>query len=122
MTSKDQTHIDPDIQLRARELRKEPTAAEKKLWRRLRDEQIPGCKFRRQQPIGRFIVDFFCSESRLVVEIDGDTHAEQESYDASRTEWLTKKGYRVIRFANADVLYRLNAVLEVILEECQRNE
>jgi len=78
-----------------------------------------GLKFRRQQPIGRFIVDFFCPAAKVVVEIDGDSHAEQEQHDASRTNWLEKEGYHVVRILNSDVRRRLNLVLYKIAEECR---
>jgi very-short-patch-repair endonuclease len=122
MNDNQQRGFDRETPARARRLRREATAAEKKLWRRLRNEQIPGFKFRRQQPIGRFIVDFFCPDAKMIVEIDGDTHAGQEAYDASRTGWLTKQGYRVIRFVNADVLHHLDTVLETIFEECRKKK
>ena len=72
--------------------------------------------FRRQHPIWRFIADFYCASARLIIEIDGDTHAEpgQLEYDAARTNWLETRGYRVIRFTNAQVLNELGAVLIVI--------
>jgi len=67
-------------------------------------------------------VDFFCPDAKMIIEIDGDTHAEQEAYDASRTGWLTKQGYQVLRFVNADVLHHLDTVLEAILEECRKKK
>ncbi len=100
---------------RARQLRRPMTPAEKKLWWRLSAGKLGGFKFRRQHPIGAYIVDFCCMERRLVVELDGDTHAEREAYDASRTEWLNAQGYRVVRFTNADVHERLPAVLDAVL-------
>jgi len=114
-----QHRIHPEIQQRALELRKSQTPAEQKLWNVLRDRRLCGYKFRRQTPISRFIVDFYCHEARLVVEVDGDVHAGQVEYDAERTEWLEAYGYRVIRVTNQDVLYRLNDVLEFVLEACK---
>src|SRR5437867_5409420 len=73
----------------AKRLRRNDTDAERKLWMRLRDRQMNGAKFRRQQPIGRYIVDFFCSEQRLVIEIDGGHQADQIQADQRRTEYLT---------------------------------
>ena len=100
---------------RARELRREPTDAERALWRHLRRRQINGHKFRRQQAIGRFIVDFVCLEKRLVVEVDGGQHSEgQARYDDRRTSWLRSEGYRVLRFWNGDVLREPEGVFEVI--------
>jgi very-short-patch-repair endonuclease len=119
MTTEKQHRIYPPILARARELRQPQTPAESKLWARLRNSQL-GFKFRRQHPIDRFIVDFYCAACRLVVEIDGDSHAQQIEYDAARTDWLNERGYRVIRFANRDVYQNLDAVLEVILGECQK--
>ena len=118
MTSK-RHRIYPPILANARELRQPQTPAESKLWARLRNRQLGGFKFRRQHPIGRFIVDFYCAATRLVIEIDGDSHAEQVEYDQARTAWLSEQGYRVIRFRNQDVYRRVDEVLEAILVECQ---
>lgn len=92
------------------------TDAERVLWRELRSRQISGYKFRRQQPLGRFITDFVCFEKRLVIELDGGQHAEAEqlSYDAERSVWLEQNGYRVLRFWNHDVLQRLETVKQAI--------
>jgi len=73
-------------------------------------------KFRRQVPIGCFIVDFYCAELRLVIEIDGGSPLDQEEYDTNRTHWLESCGYHVIRFTNDDVRMNLNQVIESILE------
>jgi very-short-patch-repair endonuclease len=111
------------MQARARELRHEMTPAERKLWQRIRDGQLDGgvgynAHIRKQHAVGPFIVDFFCAKSKLVIEIDGDTHAEQVEYDPERTRWLNEqKHYRVIRFANDDVLHNLDAVVEKIRQE-----
>ncbi|MCC7355220.1 MAG: DUF559 domain-containing protein [Anaerolineae bacterium] len=113
-------HNHPAILARARELRRPQTPAESRLWARLRNGQLGGFKFRRQHPLGRFIVDFCCVACRLVVEIDGDSHSEQVAYDAARTERIRENGYRVIRFSNRDIEHRLAAVLEVILAECRK--
>ena len=97
-------------------MRQALTPAEQRLWRRLRRRQLNGAHFRRQQPIGPFIVDFCCIQARLVIEVDGHTHAAQREYDAERTRWLSgQRGYRVLRFTNADVEYNLDAVVESIL-------
>jgi len=105
------------MQARARELRRDMTPAEKKLWQRIRNGQLDGAHFRRQHAVGRFIVDFFCAQARLVIEIDGDIHADQLEYDAERTRWLNEqKHYRVIRFTNHDIHHNLDAVLEKIRE------
>jgi very-short-patch-repair endonuclease len=105
------------MQTRARELRRAMTPAEKKLWQRIRYGQLGGAHFRKQHAVGHYIVDFFCAKAKLVVEIDGDTHAEQVEYDAERTEWLNEqKQYRVIRFWNNEVLHDIDAVLAKIAE------
>jgi very-short-patch-repair endonuclease len=113
-------HIHPSLLARARELRQPQTPAEQRLWAALRNRHLEGFKFRRQHPIGRFIVDFYCYECALVVEIDGDSHVAQMEYDQARTEWLSDRGNRVLRFTNQDVERRLDAVLEAIWEECRR--
>lgn len=99
----------------ARRLRGNQTDAERKLWFHLRFRQLGGYKFRRQQIIGRYIVDFVCCEKRLVVEVDGGQHALQEERDAHRTAWLGSQGFRVVRFWNNDVLCHVEAVCEEIL-------
>ena len=97
----------------ARELRRGQTDAERKLWARLRDRQM-GVKFRRQHPIGPYIVDFCCPERRLVVELDGGHHARQREHDARRTEFLAANGYHLLRFWNVDVFANLDGILERI--------
>ncbi len=99
---------------KARALRNSPTEAEWALWRHLRLRQMDGCKFRRQQPLGRYIVDFVCQEERLVVELDWGQHAEKVAADAARTAWLEAQGFRLIRFWNQDVLQKMPAVRENI--------
>jgi very-short-patch-repair endonuclease len=91
------------------------TDAERRLWTRLRAHRLQGLSFRRQTPIGPFIVDFVCQEGRLIVEIDGGQHAESNS-DAARDQWLTSKGYRILRFWNSDVLTNCSAVLQAIVD------
>ena len=90
------------------------TDAERLLWSGLRDRRLLGLKFRRQAPIGRFIVDFVCPEKRLIVEIDGGHHQEQRMSDASRTAWLSSRGFRVIRYWNNEVLEDIDSVMESI--------
>ncbi len=102
------------IQQRARELRKDLTPAERKLWQYLRNDQL-GARFRKQYAVDTFIVDFFCAKSKLVIEVDGDSHAEQREYDAARTKWLSEQHhYRVLRFTNREVLTNIEAVVEAI--------
>jgi very-short-patch-repair endonuclease len=110
--------IPPEILQNARNLREMQTSAETKLWTILRNLQLDGYKFRRQKPIGRFIVDFFCNDAKLVIEIDGDTHAGREGYDINRTKWLENEGYQVIRFTNDDISTNLENVAREILKQC----
>jgi very-short-patch-repair endonuclease len=91
------------------------TDAEGNLWAALRAHRLNGLSFRRQTPIGRFIVDFVCQEHRLVIEVDGGQHAESKT-DAARDRWLAEKGYRVLRFWNLDVFETLDGVLQAILD------
>ena len=103
---------------RARKLRREATPAERLLWSRLRRKQL-GVKFRRQVPLGPYIVDFLCCERRLIVEIDGSQHQQgaQRRHDQTRTAWLEAQGYRVLRFWNNQVLGDLEGVLARIWAE-----
>ncbi len=116
------THTDRDvyheIKLRAKHMRQNPTVAENILWRRLRRKQVGGFSFRRQHPIGRFIVDFYCAKARLVIEVDGEIHdgSEQAEYDASRQEFLEGLDLKVLRFDNAQVYQATDAVIEAIAE------
>ena len=98
----------------AKSLRSNQTDAEQRLWYHLRAHRFMGLKFRRQKPMGRYIVDFVCIERRLIIEIDGGQHAEQVVYDRQRDEWLGSQGYAVLRFWNNDVMQRLDSVLERI--------
>ena len=99
----------------ARELRPNQTEAEARLWRVLRDRQLVGAKFRRQAPLGPYIADFACLAAKLIVELDGGQHADNEEADAERTTWLVGRGFRVLRFWNNDVLANSDGVLEEIL-------
>ena len=105
---------------RARELRRDMTPQERKLWRHLRGKQLYGLRFRRQHPIIPFIVDFYCHAHKLVVEIDGPSHYEpdQQGRDRARTEWLVQKGMRVVRFTNRDVDRSIDGVLQEIARRC----
>jgi len=113
--------IYPPVLLRSRELRHPQTTAEATLWRNLRDRNL-GYKFRRQHPIDRFIVDFYCAEAKLCIEIDGSSHfeIEQEEYDEVRTEFLESLGYRVIRFTNNDVRYNIHSVVNEIVRAVEK--
>lgn len=108
--------------INARRMRKNLTDAEKKLWRYLRLRNIGGNKFRRQQSIGKCIVDFVCLEKKLIVEVDGGQHSENVAYDSERTTWLESEGYRVLRFWNNEVLEDVEAVLEVIVMALNESE
>ncbi|OGB90346.1 MAG: hypothetical protein A3H39_09345 [candidate division NC10 bacterium RIFCSPLOWO2_02_FULL_66_22] len=105
---------------RPRALRKNPTEAERSLWKHLRLRQLEGEKLRRQQPLGRYVVDFVCLEKRLIVELDGGQHAEQVASDAERTAWLESQGFRVVRFWNHHVLNDIEAVKEAIRDALLR--
>jgi len=102
----------------AKKLRKEVAPAEAILWKELRGRRFAGFKFRRQQPIDQYIVDFFCASTRLVIELDGNSHLERNEYDALRTEHLKNEGLRVIRFWNTMVYDDLDTVLGVIWDLC----
>ena len=97
----------------ARELRKETTEAEKILWAALRNRQLNNLKFRRQHPIMSYVVDFYCAQAALIVELDGSIHndIDQKAYDKARQEELEEIGYRVIRFSNTQIEKDLNYVL-----------
>ncbi len=105
---------------RARAMRRESAPAEQILWFCLRDRRLNGYKFRRQLAVGPFIADFYCASCRLIVELDGDSHANRAAYDEDRTKWLNEHGHAVVRFPNADVFDHLDAVLELLLSECER--
>ncbi len=100
----------------SRYLRRNQTDAEEALWARLRNRQLEGARFRRQHPIGPYIVDFVNLAAKLVIELDGGQHnvSPTAERDAERTAWLNSEGYRVLRFWNNDVLSNIDGVLEVI--------
>src|SRR5688572_19212850 len=99
---------------KARKLRRDSTDAEKRLWNRLRDRQLDGEKFRRQHPFPPYILDFFCEERMLAIELDGGQHnePEEQAYDQQRTDYLEKNGVKVIRFWNNEVMQNIEGVLE----------
>ena len=103
------------LQTFARKLRAAPTDAEVIVWRQLRAHRFAGHKFKRQQPIGNYIVDFVCFEAKLIVEVDGGQHNESAA-DKLRDAWLGSQGFVVLRFWNNDVLQNLEGVLMRILE------
>jgi very-short-patch-repair endonuclease len=102
----------------ARRLRRDATEVEKRLWRALR-ESLPEHRFRRQDPIGVSIVDFACPARKLAIELDGGQHAIQQEADAARTREIARRGYRVIRFWNNDVMDNLAGVLQAIQQELE---
>jgi very-short-patch-repair endonuclease len=99
----------------ARNLRDKQTDAERNLWSKLRRSQLNGVKFRRQQPVGDYIVDFISFEKRLIIEIDGSQHIESTMNDSVRTEYLESQGYQVIRFWNTDIMQNIEDVIDEIL-------
>lgn len=101
-------------------MRKAPTDAEALLWAELRKRQLGELKFRRQRIIGYFIVDFCCPRARLVIEVDGDVHEEQEDYDQERDQVLSELGYAVVRFTNQDVEEDASLVAAGIYDLCMR--
>src|SRR5262245_23799079 len=101
---------------RARALRRSMTDAERRLWLRLKERQVNNARFRRQAPIGPYIVDFVCFDVKLVVEADGGQHADALSYDSKRDTWLVAQGFRVLRFWNNDVLRNTDGVVERVSE------
>ena len=104
----------------ARTLRRQQSDAEGRLWGHLRARQLSGVKFRRQQPLGSYVVDFCALDPKLVIEVDGGQHMERAAQDAERSSYLRRSGYTVMRFWNDDVLQRTEAVLEQIQQEIER--
>jgi very-short-patch-repair endonuclease len=102
----------------AKTLRKNSTRAERLLWRNLRAKQMRRFKFRRQEPIGDYIVDFVCFEKRLVIEVDGSQHMVDVARDKAREKWLQSQGFVILRFWNNEVLMNLEGVLETIRLTC----
>ena len=112
--------IHPILRQFARDLRQPQTSAEAMLWRHLRNRNL-GYKSRRQHPLEVFIIDFYCAEAKLLIEIDGESHFRkgQKEYDKARTEYLESLGYEVIRFTNNDIRYDINSVVTGIMEKVQ---
>ena len=100
----------------ARHLRKNLTDAERRLWLRLRQRQLHGFRFRRQVPLGPYVVDFACLAEKLVIEVAGGQHGNRIGRDETRTAWLAASGFRVLRFWNNDVLANTEGVLQTILD------
>jgi adenine-specific DNA-methyltransferase len=106
--------------IHAKRMRHVPTDAESILWRQLRAGRLADYKFKRQKPIGNFIVDFVCFAQKLIVEVDGGQHADMQERDEARTAWLQAQGFRVLHFWNHDVLQRRELVLEEIFRRLER--
>jgi len=100
-----------DLLAKARALRKNLTDVESLLWQALRNRRLNGYKFRRQVPVNRYIVDFMCNSIKLIIEIDGGQHLEQQNYDSVRTHYLESRGYKVLRYWNNDVLTNIEGIL-----------
>ena len=102
----------------ARNLRKRSTDAENILWKNLRAKRLQGFKFRRQEPIGKYIADFVCYERRVIIKLDGGQHSEESEKDQERDEWFRSERFRVLRFWNNDVLSKTEEILEIIIKKC----
>lgn len=111
--------VKPELAQRAKELRRKMTEEEKILWRHLRNDQLGGYHFRRQQIIDGYVVDFYCHAAALVVEVDGPIHEQQVERDKERDAKLAARGLRVVRFKNAEIRNHLQHVLAQILALCR---
>lgn len=106
---------------RVKALRHNLTDAEKFLWQRMRNRELSGFKFRRQHPIGPYIVDFVCIEKRIIIEVDGGQHAENTELDTQRSKYLQERGNRILRFWDNEVLKEGTTVLDVILSSLAKD-
>jgi very-short-patch-repair endonuclease len=113
--------ISQELLNRAKELRREMTPAERRLWNRLRANRLDGWHFRRQQIIDGFIVDFYCHKAGLVIEVDGPIHAKRKTEDAERTLALSVRDLKIVRFNNREVMNNLDHVLRTIRDELGSN-
>ena len=113
---------DSVLQARAKNLRQNMSEAETRLWHHLRAGRLNGYKFRRQQPMGNYIVDFVCVTPKLIIEADGGQHAEQAEYDQARSLYLSGLGFTVLRFWNDEILRQTDEVLAEILRVLQELE
>jgi very-short-patch-repair endonuclease len=111
-----QTTTTTKTQKNAAQLRRNPTEAESKLWQILRMHQLNGIHFRRQHPIGPYIADFCAPRHKLIIELDGGQHLDQQEYDQRRTAFLESKGYRVLRIWNDEVIKNKDGVAQLILD------
>lgn len=112
--------LDSKTRDRARELRRDMSPAERRLWWAIRHKSLDGARFRRQVPVGEYFADFCCLKRKLIVEVDGGQHSETEEYDRRRTQFLEAQGFRVIRFWNTDVMTNLEGVVDTIFENLNR--
>ena len=110
----DPARIPEDLRIWAREMRGSMTNAEAMMWQLLRNRRLAGAKFRRQHPLGRYILDFYCDETKLCVELDGSQHMDELAYDKHRDQWIQSQGIQVLRFWNNQVLNETEGVMEVI--------
>src|SRR4051812_4156001 len=108
-----QNQATPTAQANARALRRDMTDSERKLWTGLRAEQL-GVKFRRQHPLGNYIADFACLDPKLIVELDGSQHQQQQRYDATREAFFRDRGFNVLRFASNEPFINLDGVLQAV--------
>jgi very-short-patch-repair endonuclease len=104
----------------AQQLRRNMTDAERTLWQHLRQRQVEGIKFRRQAPIGKYIVDFVCHQVKVIIELDGGQHNDEKNiqYDEARSQWLNSQGYFVQRYWNNEVFENIDGIVESILDLC----
>lgn len=110
--------ISPELQVAARKLRQNMTPAEQALWKHLRGNRLSGLPFRRQQIIEGFIVDFYCHQAGIVIEVDGEIHQYQKVYDKVRQNELEALGLKVLRFSNQEVIDHLENALDCIARDC----
>lgn len=114
-------NLSPEAIKRARSLRAQSSLSERKLWQALREKQI-GFRFRRQYPIGVYFLDFYCPETQINIELDGDAHAFRTEEDAARDEWLAAEGIRTVRVTTAELYEDIEAVLERIRAVCTESK
>jgi len=114
--------VKPEKLARAKELRSNMTPQERRLWERLRGNRLAGLHFRRQQVIDGFIVDFYCHQPSVIIELDGSVHLKQKGYDESRSRWLGARGVRVLRFTNREIDTDLESVLARIQAACAASD
>ena len=112
-------HLREKLIASARGMRQSPTHAEGLLWKRLRKKRLGGFRFRSQHIIHSFIVDFYCPQAKLVIEIDGSVHDNQQEYDQEREKILEIFGYQIVRFKNAQIKTELESVLARIYNACK---